>query len=220
MSDTMERIDSRESLQGTPELTLPLPRSDPEEPNQLAGAVLHECGQNVNLCYQCGKCAAGCPVAYAMDFTPTQIIHAIRLGMDNLVLKSKTVWLCASCETCTTRCPQEVDIAKVMDAVKIIALKRGAKSQVPQVPAFYKATLGNIKMFGRMYELGMIGVLKLMTGEFLKDMDLGMTMLKKGKLKLFPSFTGSSTTKRIFRRVKEAEKSQGCGKTGASTDNG
>lgn len=96
----------------------------------LAEAVRCESGQNVNLCYQCKKCAAGCPVSYAMDHTPAQLIHGMRLGMDDLVLNSKTMWLCASCETCTTRCPQDVDVAKVMDAVKITALHQGIKPAV------------------------------------------------------------------------------------------
>ena len=62
---------------------------------ELATAVLGESGTDVNLCFQCGKCAAGCPVAYAMDFTPTQLIHAIQLGIDDVVLHSKSMWLCA-----------------------------------------------------------------------------------------------------------------------------
>ena len=99
------------------ELTLPA-RSG------LADEVLFECGQNVNLCFQCSKCGAGCPVEYAMDYSPVQIIHAIRLGLDDLALTSRTIWLCASCETCTTRCPQNVEVAKVMDAAKIIGPNR------------------------------------------------------------------------------------------------
>ncbi len=98
--------------------------------SQSAKAVFNESGQNVNLCYQCRKCAAGCAVSYAMDHTPAQLIHGMRLGMDDLVLNSKTMWLCASCETCTTRCPQDVDVAKVMDAVKITALHQGIKPAV------------------------------------------------------------------------------------------
>ena len=174
--------------------------------SQLAKAVLNESGQNVNLCYQCRKCAAGCPISYAMDYKPAQIIHAIRLGMDDLVYKSKTMWLCASCETCTTRCPQEVDIAKVMDAVKITAVKQGIKPTIPQVAAFYRAALSNIKMFGRMYEMGMIVGLKMKTFEFFKDMGLGMKMFKKGKLKMIPSFTSALRTRKIFNRVKSIEK--------------
>ncbi len=96
----------------------------------LAEAVRSESGQNVNLCYQCKKCAAGCPVSYAMDHTPAQLIHGMRLGMDALVLNSKTIWQCTSCETCTTRCPQDVDVVKVMDVVKIIALHQGVKPTV------------------------------------------------------------------------------------------
>ena len=174
--------------------------------SQLAEVVLRESGQNVNLCYQCRKCAAGCPISYAMDYKPAQLIHAIRLGMDDLVLASKTVWLCASCETCTTRCPQEVDVAKVMDAVKITALRRGIKPAIPQVASFYRAALANIKKCGRMYELGMIIGLKLRTFEFFKDAGLGMKMFRKGKLKMVPSLGGALTTWKIFQRVKRIEK--------------
>ena len=98
--------------------------------SQSATVLSDESGQNVNLCYQCRKCAAIYPVLYAMDHTPTQLIHSMRLGMNDLVLSSKTMWLCASSETYTTRCPQDVDVAKVMDAVKITALHQGIKSAV------------------------------------------------------------------------------------------
>lgn len=174
--------------------------------SKLAEAVMTESGQNVNVCFQCGKCAAGCPISYAMDYKPAQLIHTIRLGMDDLVFKSTTMWLCASCETCTTRCPQDVDVAKVMDAVKITAMRRGIKPTIPQVASFNKAVLSNIKMCGRMFEVGMIVAFKLRTLDFFKDMGLGMKMFKKGKLKLIPSFTGARRTWKIFRRVKSIEK--------------
>jgi heterodisulfide reductase subunit C len=171
----------------------------------LAKSVLSESGQNVNLCYQCMKCAAGCPVSYEMDYKPSELIHAIRLGMDDIVLNSKTMWLCASCE-CTTRCPQEVDVAKVMDAVKITAVRQGIKPAIPQVASFNRAALSNIKMFGRMYEVGMIIGLKLRTFEFFKDAVMGMKMFRKGKLKVIPSLTGAMRTRKIFRRVANIEK--------------
>lgn len=163
---------------------------------------------NVNVCYQCGKCSAGCPMSYTMDWTPAQLIHAIRLGLKDLVLNSKTMWMCSSCHTCTTRCPQEVDIARVMDAVKIIAVSEGVKPQVSNVNAFYKAALRNIKWFGRMYELGLIGDLKLHTFEFFKDMRLGVKMFFKGKLKIIPSVSPGRTitTMSIFSRVNKKER--------------
>jgi len=164
---------------------------------------------NVNLCYQCRKCSAGCPMSYAMDYTPAQLIHAIRLGLKDLVLNSKTIWLCSSCQTCTTRCPQEVEIAKVMDTVKMIAVAEGIKPPVSSVHTFNKAALRNIKWFGRMYELGMIGDLKLRTFEFFKDMGLGMKMFLKGKLKIIPSISPGRTltTWKIFSRSAKKEKS-------------
>jgi heterodisulfide reductase subunit C len=51
------------------------------------------------LCYQCGKCTAGCPIAYAMDYPPHQILRGVQLGMRDVVLSSRTIWLCAACES-------------------------------------------------------------------------------------------------------------------------
>lgn len=177
--------------------------------SSLAREVLEEFGVNVNRCYQCGKCAVGCPVAYAMDLAPAQLIHAVRLGMDDVVLNSKTMWLCAACETCTTRCPQGVDISKVMDAAKITAVKRGIKSTVPSVRSFHKAVLGSVKQFGRMWEPGMVLSLKLQTKNFTKDVDLAKAMFQKGKLKAIPSLTGSLRARRVFSRVKKVEREAG-----------
>lgn len=163
---------------------------------------------NVNLCYQCRKCSAGCPMAYAMDYTPAQLIHAIRLGLKDIVLNSKTMWMCSSCYTCTTRCPQEVEIAKVMDMVKMIAVAEGIKPPVSTVNAFNKAALLNIKLLGRLYELGMIMDLKRRTFQLFKDVGLGMKMLFKGKISIFPSISPSRTISswQIFSRVAKKEK--------------
>ncbi len=174
--------------------------------SEFAEIIKQASGLDINVCHQCKKCTSGCPVAYEMDYTPTQLIHAIHLGMKSLVLNSAAIWLCASCETCTTRCPQEVDIATLMDTLRIMAMKTGVKPKVSEVSILYRRGLANIRFFGRMYELGLIGMLKLATGQFTRDMDLGIKMLRKRKLKLLPSFQGSSTTRRIFAKVKELEK--------------
>lgn len=168
-------------------------------------ALSKESRQDVNACFQCRKCAAGCPVAFAMDLTPTQIIHAARLGLEDIVLNSKTIWLCASCHTCTTRCPQDVDIARVMDAARIVAIRRGVQPSVKSVKRFFYTAVKNIEWFGRLYELGLIMALKLKSGEYTKDMKLGMEMYKKGKLKLVPSFKGMWDARRICKAVKKKE---------------
>jgi heterodisulfide reductase subunit C len=81
-------------------------------------------GQNVLACYQCGKCSAGCPMISLMDLMPNQVIRLVQLGQIGDVLNSKTIWLCASCFTCTTRCPKGVDLAKVMEALRLLLLRK------------------------------------------------------------------------------------------------
>jgi len=81
-------------------------------------------GEDIFLCYQCGLCSAGCPIAFAMDLLPNQIIRLVQLGLEEDITKSKTIWLCASCLTCSVRCPRGLDVAKVMEALRLISLRK------------------------------------------------------------------------------------------------
>ncbi|NWF91915.1 MAG: 4Fe-4S dicluster domain-containing protein [Syntrophaceae bacterium] len=163
----------------------------------FAEEIRRECGENVFLCYQCQKCSSGCPVAEHFDLAPNQVMRAIQLGQKEMVLHSKTIWLCAMCETCATRCPHDINITKIMDVLKIMAKDEGIEPKVPSVPLFYQAALREIRWFGRMYELGLMGEMylrQMLAGEldyeqvWKNDMPLALKMFKAGKLKLFPSF--------------------------------
>lgn len=81
-------------------------------------------GQTLPSCYQCGKCSAGCPMSFAMDLLPNQIIRLVQLGLEEDIANSKTIWLCASCLTCSVRCPRGVDLAKIMEALRLITLRK------------------------------------------------------------------------------------------------
>jgi len=81
-------------------------------------------GQDLKPCYQCGKCSAGCPMSFAMDLLPNQIIRLVQLGLEEDIANSKTIWFCASCLTCTARCPKGVDICRVMEALRVITLRK------------------------------------------------------------------------------------------------
>ena len=177
-------------------------RGDPRA-TPFGRAILAESDVDVNLCYQCRKCTAGCPLADRMDLTPTQVIHAVRLGQRDLVLRSRTIWLCISCETCTTRCPQGVDIARVMDAARITARREGVEPALPEIAAFHRRAMKNIRRHGRMYELGLIMGLKLGGAGLTKDMRLGMRLFRKGKIKLLPAFGKSRPVKRMLERAAE-----------------
>lgn len=81
-------------------------------------------GQNLHLCYQCGTCSGSCPMFSAMDIMPRRIIHLAQLGLEEHVANSKTIWLCASCLTCSARCPRGVDVAKIMEALRLLTLRK------------------------------------------------------------------------------------------------
>jgi heterodisulfide reductase subunit C len=163
-------------------------------------------GIDANMCYQCGKCTSGCPLNEYMDMTPTQVIHAVRLGLKELVLNSNTYWLCVACGTCTSRCPQDTGLLQVMDALANIAMKQGIKPKEPAVAAFYRTGLSLVKRFGMMYEAGVAGLLTLKTGTLARDAGLGIRMLKKGKLDVLPHSQNAGEMKRIFERVAQKEK--------------
>jgi heterodisulfide reductase subunit C len=91
-------------------------------------------GQDLLACNQCGKCSAGCPVVAAMDLLPSQVIRMAQLGMED-VLECNTIWICASCLTCVTRCPKGVDLPRLMEALRQIALRQGvAKLDLSALP--------------------------------------------------------------------------------------
>jgi len=81
-------------------------------------------GEDILSCYQCGMCSAGCPLAFAMDLLPNQIIQLLQLGLEEDIAKARTIWLCASCLTCSVRCPRGLELAKVMEALRLISLRK------------------------------------------------------------------------------------------------
>ncbi len=155
--------------------------------SKLARQVRDRLDQNVYLCYQCGKCTSGCPVGEFFDWQPHQIMRAVQLGQEDIALESQTPWLCASCQTCTTRCPQGLDIAAIMENLTQIAVERGIAPKVPEVRLFSQAFLREVSIWGRAYEPGLIAEFNLRSGKLLNNMDLGVRMIRKGKIKYLPS---------------------------------
>jgi heterodisulfide reductase subunit C len=162
--------------------------------------VEQESGQNASLCYQCGKCTAGCPFAFAFDYPPHQIMRLLQNGQKNTILKSHTIWLCAGCETCTTRCPCEIDIAKVMDVLHIITLRENRVSE-KNIKLFHETFLESIKKNGRVFEVGLAVKYNLKSGKFFNNAKLAPAMMSKGKLRLKPrKIKGLDSVAKIFER--------------------
>ena len=160
--------------------------------------VISESGVDIRGCYQCRKCSAGCPVVSAMDMIPNRVIRQIQYGKREEVLRCGSIWVCASCHTCSVRCPNDIDFAHVMDALRHMARRSGI-GVGEQIPVFHKAFLDSIKGTGRVHELSLIMRFKLKTRDFMKDAGLGWQMFRRGKIKLLPQgFTGGKEVKAIF----------------------
>lgn len=164
---------------------------------------------NLDACFQCRKCTNGCPVTFAMDIYPDQVIRLVLMGQKERVLRCSTIWVCSACETCTTRCPNEVDIAGTMDALKEMALKERVQIPQPKTHAFHRAFLEDIKKRGRMFEGGLMQSYLLKSGEFFRklangtireDINLGLNMFRKGRLPLLPKgIKGKKEIKEILK---------------------
>lgn len=164
---------------------------------------------NAAECFQCRKCTNGCPASFAMDLLPDQVIRLAILGQRDEILHSRTIWICASCETCSTRCPNGVRIAELMDYFKELALKVGIGVAQPQVATFHQTFLDNVRLTGRVFEGGLLPAYwyrsgqigsKLRTGDFRNEMKMALKLFRKGRLATTPkSIIGKAEVSAILR---------------------
>lgn len=175
--------------------------------SRFAEEVERRCGTPVRACFQCHKCSTGCPIGPDMDLLSSQIMRLVQLGDEAEALGSRGIWLCASCEACTTRCPMSIDIAAVMDTLRIMAIERKVDLPDRRPEKFNDSFLSSVRRHGRVFELGMMVYYKLRTCDFFSDVDKAPKMLAKGKLSLLPNRSGSAKEVRdVFRRAEEEEK--------------
>lgn len=163
-----------------------------------------ESGQDPGQCFQCMKCTGGCPMQFTMDYPPSQIMRMLQDGLVDEVLNSFTVQTCATCATCTTRCPRDIDIAKLMDTLRVIAYHKGIVGKGKNMHVFHTTFMNSIKNHGRLYEVGLALGLNLGTGNLLQDTDIGVPMFFKGKLNLLPhNVKGFNEIKKLYDYAKK-----------------
>ena len=142
--------------------------------------------ENIHNCIQCGTCTGTCPVSPYMDFTPRRIIAMTRAGFKEEVLNSFTMWLCASCYSCTVDCPKEIKITELMYALKQQAIKEKTHPKRFMTPVLAREFFTVVRWFGRNNEGLLLLLMYLKTNPFnlFKQAGLGLKLFMKGRLGL------------------------------------
>ena len=189
----------------------------------FAEDVMNRSSQNLFACYQCRKCAAGCPVADTTGVTPDQLIRKIILGDRQGALENKLVWQCVSCYACGVRCPNNIQTARITITLKTIAKEEGFKTLSPKINNFHESFSTAAKHFGRLNELEFMGIyeikniLRLLVNLDLKGLflelknqaELGLHLIKNRRIRYtLERVKGGRELKVLF---KMADEKKNCG---------
>ncbi|MFB3776327.1 MAG: 4Fe-4S dicluster domain-containing protein [Bryobacteraceae bacterium] len=168
----------------------------------LEEAQLVPGGSRISQCLQCGTCTGSCPVSYAMDISPRMVIALFRAGQIEEILRSRTIWICASCYMCTTRCPQSIKITDLLYALKRTAVNAGLYPDRFPVYLLSRNFVRIVNRYGRNHEslLLLLYYLQRNPLALFRLLPLGIALLRKGRASPFPSrIKGVDTIRTILR---------------------
>jgi quinone-modifying oxidoreductase, subunit QmoC len=150
--------------------------------------------EQLQSCIQCGTCSGVCPLSVYMDFSPRQVMALTRADFKNEVLRSHTIWLCASCYACAVECPRGIRITDIMYELKQRAIHEGIYPKHFPIPVLAREFTEMVRRNGRITELLLVMKLFLKTSWFaaLRNWRMGFDLLKTGRL--------SVATEKIERR--------------------
>jgi len=163
---------------------------------------------DVRQCYQCGKCTAGCPLREEMDIMPNQVIRMLQMeypGYEDEILKSYSIWLCLACETCYSRCPQEIRISEIMDFLRQESIRQNkVNPKAKNILSFHESFLDEVKRNGKLNEVGLTIEYKMKTLNLMQDVENAPSMLLKGKLGILPNkVQNTGEIKKLFKKTRK-----------------
>ncbi len=171
----------------------------------FAAVVEKESHANLMACLQCQKCTSGCPVAALADLKPHEMVRMVQFGQRDQVLQSKMLWLCTSCQTCATRCPQQVSVAALNDGLRRLSARAHAARSATVI--FNDIFMKAVRDRGRMHEARLMVSFKLRTLRLFQDMGKLPMMLWKGKLPFFlAAAPGRRARRALFAKAGQVEK--------------
>src|SRR5271157_2908885 len=165
-------------------------------------------GDRISRCLQCGTCTGSCPVSYAMDISPRMVIALFRAGQIEEILRSRTIWICASCYMCTTRCPQDIKITDLLYALKRTAMDTGLYPDRLPIYLLSKNFVRVVNRYGRSHEMLLLLLYYLRRNPLalLRLLPLGVAMFRRGRIALFPSkIKGIQTIRQMLGAAKALE---------------
>jgi heterodisulfide reductase subunit C2 len=178
--------------------------------DQFLPRVEGETGANISACYQCERCTNACPVSHYMDIKPHQVIRQVQLGWREQLLGSSTIWVCLSCEMCSTYCPNEVAVSAVISHLRNLAFHSSIRPKERLLAVFHQTFLEELRKFGRVNELWLMQTFnrkpqilreKIKAGTLKEEILLGLALWRKGKLHLIPRRSKAmEEIKAVYRR--------------------
>lgn len=190
----------------------------PEVAKSLVKEVMERSGQNILSCYQCRRCAAGCPVGDETGVTPDRLIRMVLLGEREEALSNLLVWKCVACYTCGTRCPNSIQTARITETLKQMSKEAHLDPLRPKVASFHSAFMASAASGGRLSEIQLMrfyemealkdefkrGGFKAVVDELKGQADLGLTMWKKKRMHLgSEKVKAMSEVKNLYKKSKE-----------------
>jgi heterodisulfide reductase subunit C len=196
----------------------------PDQAQTVVEEIMERSGQNIIACYQCRRCAAGCPVGEETGYvTPDRLIRMILLGDREKALSNELVWKCTSCYTCGTRCPNEIQTARITETLKQMSKEEHVAPLAPKVASFHHAFLTSIGHLGRLNELEFMGLyevknifqdlkhfrFKSLYHEGISQTKLGLAMTKNKRMHfLIEKVKGLPEIKHLFKKARLLEKAK------------
>jgi heterodisulfide reductase subunit C len=140
-----------------------------------------------------------------MDIQPAQVMHRIRLGLEDSVLNSAAIWFCVGCETCSARCPQDAEPAAAMNAARLLAVKKGVAPRVKEMGIYYRGFVDNMRLNGKIHDASVAGITQLLTGQLMQNLPLAWKLFVRGRVKPPPLPLGGKNFRRIYNRALDRE---------------
>ena len=142
--------------------------------------------EQLENCIQCGTCSGVCPLSIYMDHSPRQVMALTRADFRDEVLRSHTIWLCASCYACTVECPQQIRITDIMYELKQRAIDAGIYPRRFPIPVLAHEFTRMVRKHGRITELVLVIRLFLKTDWLaaVGNWRLGLDLMRTGRFSL------------------------------------